>query len=315
MRTPLRLANLIFNQPQLVSDAMMSLAVHWANQAMHLNIVNVQVQHGAVEMESTGINLGDRKAEKQPPPSDTGIGVIPIHGLLVSRMAHMDPCESMTSYESIRSRLHQALADPVIEHIILDIDSPGGSATGAFELADDIYAARTIKPITAIAHFSAYSAAYLLASAASEVVVSRTSGIGSIGVIAKHLDLSKHHEQQGVKLTAVYAGSHKNDLTPYEPINDQSLQLLNDMVQEHYAQLTGAVARYRDMTTQAVKATEAGVFCGQRSIDCKLADRLEMPHEAMSRVAVQTQQQRTHATAQPRRIAACATAIAMQNQL
>src|SRR3546814_13122099 len=68
----------------------------------------------------------------------------------------------------------------------------------------------------------------------SELVVSQTSGIGSIGVIASHMDRSKMEEGMGVKVTTVFAGAHKNDLTPHEPLSDQSLHYLNDVVQESY---------------------------------------------------------------------------------
>lgn len=86
--------------------------------------------------------------------------------------------------------MHAALNDPSISEIVLDINSGGGAAVGCKELADYIFQSRQTKPITAIVNYSAYSAAYFIASACSKIVVSQTSGVGSIGVIMEHLDTS-----------------------------------------------------------------------------------------------------------------------------
>lgn len=217
--------------------------------------------------------------------SDTGVDIIPVSGILVSRSAHMNACEPMTSYEGLRSSLNQAIADPAVEHIVLDVDSNGGSATGAFELADDIRAATKLKPITAIVNFSAFSGGYLIAAAASNVIVSQTSGVGSIGVIAKHLDVSKRDEQQGIKVTSVFAGDRKNDLTPHEPLSDQSLERLTSVVQTNYAQFVDAIAQFRGLTAQAIKDTQAGVFFGKEGVEAGLADSVETPQAAVSRIA------------------------------
>ncbi|WP_250483295.1 S49 family peptidase [Caballeronia sp. GaOx3] len=291
MKPHLRLASLIFNQPQLVSDQMMSLAVQWANQALHLNIVNLTVNGAQPKVEEVDLSGGAQMASasdrRRAVVADTGVDIIPVSGILVPRSAHVNPCEPMTSYEGLRLSLNQAIADPAVEHIILDVDSNGGSATGAFELANDIREAAKLKPITAIVNFSAFSGGYLIAAAASNVIVSQTSGVGSIGVIAKHLDVSKRDEQQGIKVTSVFAGDRKNDLTPHEPLSEQSLERLTSIVQTNYAQFVDAIAQFRGLTTQAVKDTQAGLFFGKEGLEAGLADSVETPQAAVNRIAAQ----------------------------
>ncbi|MGL9779731.1 MAG: S49 family peptidase, partial [Wolbachia sp.] len=116
--------------------------------------------------------------------SERGIKVIPIHGILTKNSEAFDDILGMTSYEKIREEIEEALIDEEVETIILDIDSPGGEVNGLFDLSDFIYEARALKKIVAIANDDAYSAAYAIASSAEKVFVSRTSGVGSIGVIA-----------------------------------------------------------------------------------------------------------------------------------
>lgn len=315
MKPHLKLASLIFNQPQLVSDQMMSLAVQWANQALHLNIVNLSVNGNQAKiMEDDdalggGAQMARASERRRAVVADTGLDIISVSGILVSRAAHLNPCEPMTSYEGLRASVNQAVADPAVQHIILDIDSNGGSATGAFELANDIRAASRVKPITAIVNFSAFSAGYLIAAAASNVIVSQSSGVGSIGVIAKHLDVSKRDEQQGVKITSVFAGDHKNDLTPHEPLSDQSLQFLTNMVQTNYLQFVDAIAEFRGLTTQAVKDTQARVFFGKQGVDARLADSVETPQAAVNRIAAEISASR----AQRGSVATRAAAMNMRN--
>lgn len=320
MKRHLRAASLLFNQPLLITPEMLDLGVGWANQVMHLNIVNIgsqaQAQEGAKLWHDDGdygARLEHAEHNRRLAIGRTGVEVIPVSGILVSRGAHLDACEVMTSYEDLRRQLRTAVADPMVERIVLDIDSPGGSAVGAFELAADIRAMALQKPITGLVNFSAYSGGYLIAAACSEVVVSQTGGLGSIGVIAKHLDRSKMLENAGVKVTTVFAGDHKNDLSPHEPLTDQSMKVLQDIVQESYQMFVGAVAEYRGLAVEKVIATQAGLFSGQAAINARLADRLQSPQDAVDHLSQVVAQSR--ATRSGGGVSVRARAAAIQSQL
>lgn len=292
MKRHLRASSLLFNTPLLVTPDMLDLGVSWANRVMHLNIINIGAGAGGDaklwhddDDNAYATRMERMEESRRQAIGRTGVEVIPVSGILVSRGAHLDACEVMTSYEDLRRQLRTAVADPMVERIVLDIDSPGGSAVGAFELASEIRAMTQQKPITGLVNFMAYSGGYLLASACSEVVMSQTSGVGSIGVIAKHLDRSAMEEKLGVKVTTVYAGAHKNDLSPHEPLTDQSLKFLNDLVQESYQMFVSAVAEYRGLSIEQVKATEAALYQGQHGIAAGLADRIQSPQDAVDHLA------------------------------
>ncbi|MTZ15099.1 S49 family peptidase [Pseudomonas sp. JL972] len=318
MKRHLRASSLLFNQPLLVTPEMLDLGVGWANQVMHLNIVNIgSAGLGDAKLwhddEDYGARMERVEESRRQAIARTGVEVIPVSGILVSRGAHLEACEVMTSYEDLRRQLRTAVADPMVERIVLDIDSPGGSAVGAFELATEIRAMTQQKPITGLVNFMAYSGGYLLASACSEVVVSKTSGIGSIGVIAKHLDRSKLEENAGVKVTTVFAGAHKNDMSPHEPLTEQSLKFLNDLVQESYQMFVGAVAEYRGLSIEQVMATEAALYQGQHGINAGLADRLQSPQDAVDQLSRIVAESRTGRGAGG--ISVRARAAAIQSQL
>ncbi|MCX2709069.1 S49 family peptidase [Pseudomonas sp. DCB_BG] len=310
-RQYMRASSLLFNQPLLVTPEMLDQGVRWANQAMNLNIVNLGPGSAQMWKDDEPIDqIAFADEQRRSAIAQSGIEVIQVSGLLVSRGSHVNMCETMTSYESLRTQLQRAVADPMVERIVLDIDSPGGAAVGAFELAEDIRAMTEQKPITGLVNFMAYSGGYLLGSACSELVVSRTSGVGSIGVIASHLDRSKAQENAGVKVTTVFAGAHKNDLSPHEPITEQSLAFLNALVQESYQMFVNAVADFRGLPVAKVIATEAGLYRGQGAIDVGLADRLQSPQHAVDELSRAVAQNR--ANRQPARVSVRASALAMQ---
>ncbi|RLT60618.1 S49 family peptidase, partial [Wolbachia endosymbiont of Drosophila ananassae] len=209
-------------------------------------------------------------------------GIIPIHGILTKKSEVFDDVLGMTSYEKISEEIEEALIDKEVETIILDIDSPGGEVNGLFDLSDFIYQARRKKRIVAIANDDAYSAAYAIASSAEKVLVTRTSGVGSIGVIASHIDQSGFDEKQGIKYTTVFAGSRKNDLNPHEPITSESLESLKSEVNRLYGMLVELIARNRNLSVEAIKSTEAGLYFGEKAVEIGLADGITILSEFKS---------------------------------
>ncbi|WP_353285771.1 S49 family peptidase [Wolbachia endosymbiont (group A) of Gastracanthus pulcherrimus] len=198
--------------------------------------------------------------------------IIPIHGILTKKPGAFDGFLGMTSYEKIHEEMESALGDKSIETILLDIDSPGGEVNGVFDLADFIYSARGKKRIIAIANDDAYSAAYAIASSAEKVFVSRTSGVGSIGVIASHIDQSRFDEKQGIKYTTIFAGSRKNDLNPHEPMTSESLESLQKEVDRLYEMFLQLTARNRGLSIEKIRSTEAGLYFGEKAVEIGLAD-------------------------------------------
>jgi signal peptide peptidase SppA len=216
--------------------------------------------------------VGYTPADRSTLNANPRIAVIPIHGTLVRRTVGLEAESGLASYTAIASQLDAALANPNVVAILLDIDSPGGESGGVFDLADRIRSASGVKPVWAAANDMAFSAAYALASGASRIFVSRTGGVGSIGVIAMHVDQSVKDAQDGVRYTAVFAGDRKNDLNPHEPISDEAHAFLKAEVNRVYGLFVETVAKHRGLEADAVIATEAGLFFGQDAIAAGLAD-------------------------------------------
>lgn len=207
---------------------------------------------------------------------DGGVAVISIVGSLVNRGAWIGANSGATSYEGLSKQLADAAADPKVKAIMLDIDSPGGEATGMFTLAAKVREVAAIKTVVAVVNDMAASAAYGIASQATEIVVSPTSMVGSIGVVLTHLDRSGEMEKRGVAATLIYAGAHKVDGHPFGALSDNVRADLQAEVGKFYTQFVGLVAQGRGdrLTEQAARATEARTYLGQEAIDMGLADRM-----------------------------------------
>ena len=219
-----------------------------------------------------------RVTPAQPP----GIAVIPIHGTLVKRVLGMEAASGLTSYGGIAQEIDAALADPQVQGILLDIDSPGGEASGSFELARQIRHAATQKPVWAVANDAAYSAAYALAASAQRLIVTETGGVGSIGVIALHIDQSAKDAQEGYRYTAVTAGAHKNDFSPHHPLSDEAKAELQAEVDRLYGLFVEHVTAMRSLNADAVRATEAGLYFGANAITAGLADAVSSFETALA---------------------------------
>ena len=255
------------------------LAIHRPKLDVILSVLGARI--GLADLAAP---VGYTPAARAPGPPSGKVAVIPIHGTLVRRTSGIEAESGLASYTGIAEQLDAAMASPEIAAILLDIDSPGGESGGVFDLADRIRAASEVKPVWAVANDMAFSAAYALASAAARVFVARTGGVGSIGVIAMHVDQSVKDAQDGVRYTAVFAGERKNDLNPHEPISNEAHAVLKAEVDRIYDLFVETVARHRGLDADAVRATEAGLFFGPDAVATGLADAVGSLDDALTQL-------------------------------
>jgi signal peptide peptidase SppA len=204
-----------------------------------------------------------------------GTAIISVVGSLVNRGAWIGSYSGMTSYEGIRHQIKSALADGSVNSILLDMDTPGGEAVGAFETGEAIRAADQIKPVHAFVNGLCCSAGMALASGARRIEASTTSLLGSIGVVMMHVDQSKRLHDMGVKPTFVFAGAHKVDGNPFEPLSNSVKADLQAEVDNFYDLFVAHVdAGRKGLSSKAIRAQEARTFVGSDAVNEKLADAI-----------------------------------------
>lgn len=222
-----------------------------------------------------------------PSLSIGGIAVLPLWGTIYPRLPADPDFFGFTSADRFANLFKAALADNSIGAIVIDVNSPGGSVGGVIELANGIYKARGQKPVVAIANHLAASAAYWIATAADELVVTPSGEVGSIGVFAAHLDQSKALEDAGLKVSLISAGKYKTEANPYEPLSEEARANIQARVDDYYDMFTKAVARHRGVNVSDVRGGfgEGRVVGAQEAVKLGMADRVGTLIETIQRLA------------------------------
>jgi signal peptide peptidase SppA len=212
------------------------------------------------------------------------VAVLPVYGVLDKRLNLLMRMSGGTSTELLARDLRAALADPRVESILLDVDSPGGAVDGTKELADLIFTARQQKPIVAYANGLMASAAYWLGSAADAVVAGETATLGSIGVAMMHYDYSAQDEKFGVKRTAIFAGKYKKLASDEKPLSAEGQKYLQGIVDQLYQIFLENVGRHRGLDSETVheQMGDGRLFIGKKALRAGLIDRLGNFNDALA---------------------------------
>jgi ClpP class serine protease len=200
-----------------------------------------------------------------------GVAIIPVNGPLFRYANLFTMISGATSYQMLATDLQEALDNPAVKSIMLNIDSPGGDVNGLSEFANMIYAARSQKPITAYVGGTAASAAYWIASAASEIVLNDTSMVGSIGTV---FTLEKRESPTGtqrIEIVSSQSPKKRPDIATSEGKNQ--IQAWADQLSEIFID---TVARNRGISSEKVmnEFGQGDMLIGARAIALGMADRL-----------------------------------------
>lgn len=220
-----------------------------------------------------------RREQSKPFAFADGFAIIPVHGTLINRFGAS--YGYVTGYNFIRNQHNAAMLDPDVKYIVHDHNSYGGEAAGCFELADEIYDSRGDKPIIAVVDSNCYSASMALASSADKIFVTPSSGVGSIGVVAMHVDMSKMLADWGINITFIHSGDHKVDGNPYEKLDPAVKKEIQAGVDKSRAKFVSLVARNLGLDEKVVYDTEARTYRADDALKLGLVHAIAVPSAAL----------------------------------
>ena len=250
--------------PDRLTEIQAIYATHLRGESIDIEAVEARIGR-QLQNQSQGYQVQD------------GAALIPLRGVMAPRMNLMSQVSGGTSTELFARDVQAALSDPQVKSIVLLVDSPGGSVGGTQAAAAAVMAARGVKPIATYSDGTMASAAYWVGSAADRVYISSgVDQVGSIGVVASHVDVSQREAQLGMKTTEIVAGRYKRIASQYGPLTESGRQLIQDQVDYLYSLFVGDVAAQRGVSTDKVLADMADgrVFIGQQAIDAGLVDAI-----------------------------------------
>ncbi|ATG47604.1 peptidase S49 [Celeribacter ethanolicus] len=207
------------------------------------------------------------------------IHVLQLHGTVMPRSGMMSRMSGGASLDQFMKAFDAAASDASAQAIVMDIDSPGGIVDFVPEAAERMFKARRAdRPIVAVANPLCASAAYWLASAADEIVVTVSGRVGSVGVYQMHDDLSEALKMKGISRTVMKKGPRKAE-GAIGPLDESAMKHREEEIGYIYDLFTKAVARNRGVDLSVVRADPEEAkehFGGGRAYRAREAVRLGM---------------------------------------
>ena len=167
--------------------------------------------------------------------------------------------------------------------VILSIESPGGTTTGAERLYDHIRKLSEKKPVVAVVGGMAASGGYIAAMGADRIVAQGNSLVGSIGVLFQFPNVGKLLDTVGVKMEEVKSSPLKASPNGYEPTSPEARAALAALVKDSFDWFKDLVRERRDLNGESLTAvTDGRVFTGRQALSLKLIDALGSEQEAIA---------------------------------
>lgn len=226
-----------------------------------------------------------------------GVAIVPVVGPIIRYANLFSEISGATSTQVLATDIRAALDDPLVRGIVLDINSPGGMASGINELGDLIYAGRKEKPIIAYAGGQMASAAYWLGSGADEIVADRTAVLGSIGAIMTITDSRGRDERMGVRTIEIVSSQSPDKRLDVN--EDASRAKLQRIVDDLAGVFVSSVARNRGIDESQVLDNygRGGLMVGQAAVDAGLADRIGSLESVIAELMTSSNKPSTRITA------------------
>ncbi len=223
----------------------------WAMRRVDLDAMLMSLKANAAPMGEAEAAVLAQRMRVASKASTGAVAVLPLYGTIMQRGSYWG-----ASVQQFTGQFRAAVNDPAVKAIVIDVDSPGGTVAGCDELTTEMFKARGKgKKIVAVANSLMASAAYYIASAATEIVASPSSTTGSIGVYAALADYSEMLAMAGVKYTIVTHGENKAAGDPRQPTSQSAIDELQASVTAFGQMFDKAVARNRGKTVGQVRET------------------------------------------------------------
>ena len=208
-----------------------------------------------------------------PSPKAGNVALIPIEGTIVGSDNSGLLGEATVSSSTIIQFIEEADKNPLVEVILLEINSPGGSAVASDEIAAAIK--KTTKPVVSLIREVGASGGYWIASATEFIMANRMSITGSIGVLSSYLEFSGLMDKYGVGYERLIAGDKKDLGTPFRKMTLEERTIFQAKLGKIHDFFIEEVSENRRLTQAEVRKIATGeFFLGVEAKELGLIDAL-----------------------------------------
>lgn len=260
-----RLKSKLVNTPHLIDSSAFEAIMDYVNKRCE----------GGVDIDKRA-EVEDEAPTRYLYNEDTATGVLYVEGPLTYKPVTIMGFDcGGTSYEGLKADF-EAMVEQGVKTVAFMVDSPGGEAYAMMDTANYIRNLADANGVDIIAYVDGLSASagYGLTAIADQIISSKDSELGSIGVLIRLMNDSKKLEKEGIERTFITAGKEKIPFTEDGGFRKEFLEDLQHKVDVLYEEFTGHVAKYRNMSVEAVRDTQAKTFLAQEAIELGLADKV-----------------------------------------
>ena len=162
-----------------------------------------------------------------------------------------------------------------VEGVIIAINSPGGTTTGAEPLFEEISAISKTKPVVAQFGTVAASAAYIAGLACDHIIARGNTITGSVGTIMQWPEFSGLLNKIGIKINEIKSGSLKAEPSPFKPLTQDAREVSQDMIVDGQRWFIELVEKRRKIKVNDIPGLREGsVYLGRTALKYKLIDEL-----------------------------------------
>ena len=205
-----------------------------------------------------------------------GVQVIRMEGTMVT--GDISDADTVGS-EVVGRELRDAANDPMIEAIVLRVNSPGGTPAAAQEIIRDITYAKSKKPVVVSMGDMGTSAAYYVSAHADKIYANPDTFTAGIGVIWKFSDVSRWNEKEGYNVSIVKSGSKKDMGSTSRPITEAEQEYAQKVVNDSFELFITDVISQRMIARSEIE--DGRVIRGADAVGLNIIDEIGNLNDAI----------------------------------
>ena len=210
-------------------------------------------------------------------------GLATTHGFGQNYIALIDIKGLITADRDVRDSLTDIAENDRVKAVLVNIESPGGTAVGGEIIYEKLKEIQQHKPVVALMHNMATSAAYLIALPADRIYARKATITGSIGVILQSPNIEGLAQKIGVDMDVVKTGKLKGMPNPFKPLDEEARTVMQSMVDDFYQVFIDAIVVHRDLPKlKVMKLADGRVYTGRQALDNQLIDAIGGQEEAIA---------------------------------
>jgi len=208
---------------------------------------------------------------------EQGVKVIRMEGTMMT--GEVSDGENIGS-EVVGKELREAADDPMVEAIVLRVNSPGGTPAAAQEIIGDLEYAKTKKPVVVSMGDMATSAAYYVSAHADRIYADPDTFTSGVGVIWKFSDISRWMENEGYNLSVVKSGAKKDMGSTARPLSSDEQTYAQKIVDASFETFISDVTSHRMISRSDIQ--DGRVIRGADAIKLNIIDELGNLNDAIN---------------------------------